>query len=47
MLKNWGFLPSELAKQDPTLLFMAIDALSGEDAQEREIPPGLAFFYGE
>ena len=44
-LKNWGIMPSELARQNPTLLFLALDTLNGSE-DKSEIPPGMAFFYG-
>lgn len=45
-LKNWGIMPSELARQNPTLLFLALDTINGDTDDEPEIPPGMAFFYG-
>lgn len=44
LFKAHGLLPDVVARQDPWLLFMMLDGLSKE---EREIPPNMAFFYGE
>lgn len=44
-LKKWGILPSELARQDPKLLFMALDTMNSSK-DELQIPPGMEFFYG-
>lgn len=44
LFKTHGLLPDVVARQDPWLLFMMLDGLSEE---EQEIPPNMAFFYGE
>ena len=46
MFKTYDLLPSEVAKQDPILLFMTLDGLEEKTQGTREIPDNLKFFYG-
>lgn len=45
MFKQHGKLPSEVARQDPVLLFKLLNMLE-EPEEEPEIPEGLKFLYG-
>lgn len=45
MFKNYRILPSEIAKQDPKLLFCMLDDL-GEDEEYGGDDPYLKMFYG-